>query len=176
MASEFAAQKAEWQQALLEQRTNKDAVYSIEGDKQKASYVPIRNRSNSSSRASLKRVSSSADCRVHRVKAIASTDTIMKVPAEQSQSDAEAHDERQEVGLPVLSALPPITPTQEQLAERCLKLEQYCRDLIETNKVLDAENRLAIAQIVHLTDPNQLNHFATALKQVSSQPKTVYDA
>jgi len=56
-----------------------------------------------------------------------------------------------------------------------MKLEQYCRDLIQTNKVLDAENRLAIAQIVHLTDPNQLNSFVNALKHVSSAPKTIYD-
>jgi flagellin-specific chaperone FliS len=31
------------------------------------------------------------------------------------------------------------------LAERCQKLEEYCRELIRTNKILDCENRLAIA-------------------------------
>lgn len=31
------------------------------------------------------------------------------------------------------------------LAERCKKLEEYCRELIRTNTILDCENRIAIA-------------------------------
>jgi len=39
------------------------------------------------------------------------------------------------------------------LADRCKKLEEYCRELIRTNKILDCENRIAIAQILALTEP-----------------------
>lgn len=85
------------------------------------------------------------------------------------------NDAENEETLPEVPQQPHSTPTQEQLAERCLKLESYCRDLIETNKVLDAENRLAIAQIVHLTDVNQLSNFKAALRFVSQNPKTIYD-
>lgn len=35
------------QQALIDAKTNKDAIYTIEGDTQKENYVPIRNRSAS---------------------------------------------------------------------------------------------------------------------------------
>jgi hypothetical protein len=118
ISGEFAREKVEMQQAFLQQRTHKDAIYSVEGDKEKASYVPIRNRSNSSSRASLNRASSSADCR-NRFNKV-STDTIMKVPAEQVLTDLAAHDEEHE--QPIKDA-EPVTPTQEQLAARCLKLE-----------------------------------------------------
>ena len=68
-----------------------------------------------------------------------------------------------------------MTPAYEKLAERCMKLEEYCRDLICTNKVLDAENRLAISQIVHLTDLRQLNNFSNAIRQVSSRPLTIHE-
>ena len=39
------------------------------------------------------------------------------------------------------------SPTKQNraLVERCQKLEQYCRELVKTNKILDCENRLAIA-------------------------------
>ena len=42
----------------------------------------------------------------------------------------------------------------DKLVQRCAKLEEYCKDLLKTNKVLDMENKLAIAQLVHLLDPN----------------------
>ena len=69
-------------------------------------------------------------------------------------------------------------PTQanvdDKLVQRCTRLEAYCKDLINTNKVLDTENKLAIAQIVHLLDPNQLSNFTAALRQVEQAPKTIY--
>jgi hypothetical protein len=40
------------------------------------------------------------------------------------------------------------TETVKNLTKRCETLEQYCRELISTNKVLDAENRLCITQIL----------------------------
>ena len=50
------------------------------------------------------------------------------------------------------------------MAERCTKLEEYCRELIRTNKILDCENRIAIAQIINLTDPKtQLSNLTAAL-------------
>lgn len=50
------------------------------------------------------------------------------------------------------------------MAERCKKLEEYCRELIRTNKILDCENRIAIAQIINLTDPKtQLSNLTAAL-------------
>ena len=47
------------------------------------------------------------------------------------------------------------SPTEQgmALADRCKKLEEYCRELIRTNKILDCENRIAIAQILALTEP-----------------------
>jgi hypothetical protein len=41
----------------------------------------------------------------------------------------------------------------KELVERLQKAEDYCRELILANKILDLENRTAIAQILHLTDP-----------------------
>ena len=46
----------------------------------------------------------------------------------------------------------------KSIVNRCQKLEDYCRELIRVNKILDCENRLAIAQIINLTDLNQLNN------------------
>ena len=63
----------------------------------------------------------------------------------------------------------------DRLVERCAKLEQYCKDLLKTNKVLDMENKLAIAQLVHLLDPTQLSNFTSALRQVEQAPKTIYE-
>lgn len=54
-------------------------------------------------------------------------------------------------------------------------LEKYCRDLLQSNKVLDLENKVAIAQIVNLLSPEQLNNFTAALRFVQKAPKTVYD-
>ena len=33
----------------------------------------------------------------------------------------------------------------DKLVQRCARLESYCKDLISTNKILDMENKLAIA-------------------------------
>ena len=46
---------------------------------------------------------------------------------------------------------------------------------MKTNKVLDMENKLAIAQLVHLLDPTQLSNFTSALRVVEQAPKTIYD-
>ena len=46
----------------------------------------------------------------------------------------------------------------KKLAGKCNKLEKYCKDLIQANKVLDMENRLAIAQNINMTEPTQLNN------------------
>lgn len=43
----------------------------------------------------------------------------------------------------------------KRLNERCQTLETYCKDLIKTNKILDLENRLAISQILNLTNQSQ---------------------
>jgi len=66
------------------------------------------------------------------------------------------------------------SPETRRLKERCYKLEAYCKDLIKTNKVLDIENRLAIAQIVNIADPKQLNHLASAVNIVANSGKA-YD-
>ena len=49
---------------------------------------------------------------------------------------------------------PQIIVTDEQLLERCRTLEKYCRELLQTNKVLDLENKVAIAQLVNLLSPD----------------------
>ena len=54
--------------------------------------------------------------------------------------------------------------TDEHLLNRCKQLEHYCKDLVQTNKVLDLENRVAIAQLVNLLSPNQLDNFTNALR------------
>ena len=62
------------------------------------------------------------------------------------------------------------------LADRCKKLEEYCRELILTNKILDLENRTAIAQILHLTDPkNQLQNLTAALSFIGKSGKIYSD-
>ena len=63
--------------------------------------------------------------------------------------------------------------SDEQLLQRCQTLEKYCRDLVQTNKVLDLENRVAIAQIVNLLNPDQLSNFTKALRYVKECPKTI---
>lgn len=63
--------------------------------------------------------------------------------------------------------------SDEQLLQRCQTLEKYCRDLVQTNKVLDLENRVAIAQIVNLLHPDQLSNFTKALRYVKECPKTI---
>ncbi|CDW84600.1 UNKNOWN [Stylonychia lemnae] len=60
------------------------------------------------------------------------------------------------------------------LLDRCSKLEQYCRELVRVNKILDCENRLAIAQLINLTDLNQLNNLSQAINFVSTSGK-IYD-
>jgi hypothetical protein len=69
------------------------------------------------------------------------------------------------------------SPTEQgmALAERCKKLEEYCRELIRTNKILDCENRIAIAQILALTEPRtQLQNLQAALTFVRQSGK-LYD-
>ncbi|TNV87259.1 hypothetical protein FGO68_gene13350 [Halteria grandinella] len=58
------------------------------------------------------------------------------------------------------------------LAQRCKKLEDYCRELIRINKVLDCENRIAIAQLINLTEPKtQLHNLSSALSFVGQSGK-----
>lgn len=53
------------------------------------------------------------------------------------------------------------------MQQRCLVLEDYCRKLILTNTVLDCENRIAVAQILNLTEPQrQLQNLTAALSFV----------
>ena len=54
--------------------------------------------------------------------------------------------------------------SDEALLNRCRTLEHYCKDLLQTNKVLDLENRVAIAQLVNLLSPEQLSNFTNALR------------
>lgn len=56
----------------------------------------------------------------------------------------------------------------KKLSEKCNKLEKYCKDLIQANKVLDMENRLAIAQIINMTEPTQLNNLVQAIDYVNN--------
>ena len=72
------------------------------------------------------------------------------------------------------------TNTQiKHLNERCIQLEAYCRDLIKTNKILDMENRLCIAQILNLTNANQggskqLDNLVGALNLMKNRGDPVY--
>ena len=54
-----------------------------------------------------------------------------------------------------------------KLERRCKKLADYCKDLLQTNKVLDVENRLAIAQLIHMTDEQQLSNLSSAINFVA---------
>lgn len=38
----------------------------------------------------------------------------------------------------------------KRLVERCQMLEGFCRELLQTNKVLDLENRICISQLTAL--------------------------
>lgn len=66
--------------------------------------------------------------------------------------------------------------TDEQLLNRYKMLELYCKDLVQTNKILDLENRVAIAQLVNLLSPDQLNNFTNALRFIQSNPRQIYDS
>ena len=52
------------------------------------------------------------------------------------------------------------------LQERVHKLESQNRELSDVNKVLDIENRVAMAQIINFTDEKQLNNLLAALEYV----------
>ena len=55
-------------------------------------------------------------------------------------------------------------------------LEDYCRKLILTNTVLDCENRIAVAQILNLTEPQrQLQNLTAALSFVGQSGK-IYES
>lgn len=52
-------------------------------------------------------------------------------------------------------------------------LEGFCKELMETNKVLDMENRLCITQLMNIFSKEkggtaQLNNFISALQMVRS--------
>ncbi len=49
------------------------------------------------------------------------------------------------------------------LLQRCLKTEAYCRELLELNKVLDLENRIAVEQLQQVLSQQQITDFATNL-------------
>ena len=59
----------------------------------------------------------------------------------------------------------------QRLEARCRMLEGYCKELIKTNKVLDMENRLCIAQLMNIFAKDkggtaQLNNFISALQMM----------
>ena len=54
-----------------------------------------------------------------------------------SQDEGQEEEQQQVVQHVIVS--------DEQLMQRCRQLEHYCKELVQTNKVLDMENRVAIA-------------------------------
>lgn len=59
----------------------------------------------------------------------------------------------------------------KKLTERCQMLEAFCKELLHTNKLLDLENKICIAQITTLNqhDGVQLNNIAGALELLLSK-------
>lgn len=58
-----------------------------------------------------------------------------------------------------------------RLVERCQMLEGFCRELLQTNKVLDLENRICISQITALNKQGgtQLDNYVGALDVILSK-------
>ena len=60
------------------------------------------------------------------------------------------------------------------LEDRCQKLQTYCRELIDTNRLLDCENRLAIAQLTTHYSPSQLQNLTQAMEHLTPSPTHLF--
>jgi hypothetical protein len=56
----------------------------------------------------------------------------------------------------------------KRLVDRCQMLEGFCRELLQTNKVLDLENKICITQITSLNKEggSQLDNYAGAMELI----------